>query len=192
MWMLTTQECYFITQTFNMMNYSQDLLEDQDIKNMVMVSLSEKKNELSSLKERYNLLSMYNLQTIQHIDEVAVKKIYERETLEEKIMLLERDIRNIDMALKIHSGIYNIGEYEVLFEKAKQLDMKHVYELTTGEQVKRGNVCCIFHKERTPSMKIYEDSFHCFGCGAHGDVIDFVQKKNNCSHKEALEYLSKV
>ena len=42
-----------------------------------------------------------------------------------------------------------------------------------GLEVNRGNmVCCPFHADRTPSMKLNEDYFYCFGCGAHGDVID--------------------
>ena len=41
-----------------------------------------------------------------------------------------------------------------------------------GLEVNRGNmVCCPFHADRTPSMKLNEDYFYCFGCGAHGDVI---------------------
>ena len=41
-----------------------------------------------------------------------------------------------------------------------------------GLEVNRGNmVCCPFHNDRTPSMKLNEDYFYCFGCGAHGDVI---------------------
>lgn len=39
-----------------------------------------------------------------------------------------------------------------------------------------GFICCPFHKEKTPSCKIYEDSFYCFGCGEHGDIFDFVMK----------------
>lgn len=41
-----------------------------------------------------------------------------------------------------------------------------------------GYICCPFHSEKTASMKIYPDDrgFHCFGCGAHGDVITFVMK----------------
>ncbi len=35
-----------------------------------------------------------------------------------------------------------------------------------------GMVRCLFHEDRTPSMKLYEDHFYCFGCGKHGDVID--------------------
>lgn len=42
-----------------------------------------------------------------------------------------------------------------------------------GLEVKRGSmVCCPFHNDRTPSMKLNEDYFYCFGCGATGDVID--------------------
>ena len=42
-----------------------------------------------------------------------------------------------------------------------------------GLKVGRGDMaCCLFHNDRTPSMKLNEDYFYCFGCGAHGDVID--------------------
>ena len=37
-----------------------------------------------------------------------------------------------------------------------------------------GMVRCLFHEERTPSMKLYEDHYFCFGCGKHGDVINLV------------------
>ena len=45
-----------------------------------------------------------------------------------------------------------------------------------GIRVRRnGMVCCPFHADRTPSMKV-DRRFHCFGCGADGDVIDFVSR----------------
>src|SRR5215218_8273614 len=34
------------------------------------------------------------------------------------------------------------------------------------------NILCIAHDEKTPSMHVYEDHVHCFGCGFHGDVVD--------------------
>ena len=37
-----------------------------------------------------------------------------------------------------------------------------------------GMVRCPFHEDRTPSMKLYEDHYFCFGCGKHGDVINLV------------------
>ena len=38
---------------------------------------------------------------------------------------------------------------------------------------RNGMVCCPFHDDRHPSMKLYEDHYHCFGCQANGDVIAF-------------------
>jgi DNA primase len=51
----------------------------------------------------------------------------------------------------------------------------------------RGFMCCPFHNEKTPSMKIYEKDYHCFGCGEHGDVITFVQKLFNLSFLDTLK-----
>lgn len=43
-------------------------------------------------------------------------------------------------------------------------------------------ICCPFHKDKTPSMKV-DERFYCFGCGATGDVIDFVSEvfRLNCT-----------
>lgn len=44
-----------------------------------------------------------------------------------------------------------------------------------GQRVSRnGMICCPFHNDHTPSMKLNTDYFYCFGCGSTGDVIDFV------------------
>lgn len=48
-------------------------------------------------------------------------------------------------------------------------------------------ICCPFHNEKTPSMKIFEKDYHCFGCGENGDVITFVQKLFNLSFPDALK-----
>jgi DNA primase len=51
---------------------------------------------------------------------------------------------------------------------------------------------CPFHNEKTPSFTVNEDKgfFHCFGCGAHGDVIGFVMRTENLSFPEAVERLA--
>src|SRR5690554_4307932 len=51
---------------------------------------------------------------------------------------------------------------------------------------------CPFHNEKTPSFTVSEDRgfFHCFGCGAHGDVIGFVMKTEGLSFPEAVEKLA--
>jgi len=52
---------------------------------------------------------------------------------------------------------------------------------------------CPFHKEKTPSFSVVEDKgfFHCFGCGAHGDVISFAMQTGNLSFPEAVEQLAR-
>lgn len=62
-----------------------------------------------------------------------------------------------------------------------------------GFSVDRTGFCsCPFHTERTPSMRVYpaDDSFYCFGCGAHGDVIDLVKQLFGLSFKDAVEKLA--
>ncbi len=50
---------------------------------------------------------------------------------------------------------------------------------------------CPFHSEKTPSFTVNEGKgfYHCFGCGVHGDVIDFVMRFANCSFREAVDDL---
>lgn len=55
--------------------------------------------------------------------------------------------------------------------------------------VKHSFMRCPFHADRTPSLKLYGDHFHCFGCGAHGDVIDLTAGLLGCSQVEAARRL---
>lgn len=49
-----------------------------------------------------------------------------------------------------------------------------------------GFIKCPFHKgDNSPSMKIYDDSFYCFGCGASGDIFSFIMRMGGCSFREA-------
>ena len=51
---------------------------------------------------------------------------------------------------------------------------------------------CPFHRERTPSFTVTEEKqiFHCFGCGAGGDVFRFIMLKNNLNFHEAVSFLA--
>ena len=62
---------------------------------------------------------------------------------------------------------------------------------TYGLTVSRnGMTCCPFHKDRHPSLKMNEDYFFCFGCGASGDVIDFTARLFGISLKDAATKLA--
>ena len=50
--------------------------------------------------------------------------------------------------------------------------------------------CCPFHGEKTPSFYVYDDHYHCFGCGAHGDAIGFVMQSQGLQFMEAVNQLA--
>ena len=54
------------------------------------------------------------------------------------------------------------------------------------------NGLCPFHSERTPSFTVFPStkSFYCFGCGAGGDVVTFIMKRENLEYRAALEFLA--
>jgi DNA polymerase bacteriophage-type len=53
-----------------------------------------------------------------------------------------------------------------------------------------GKVCCPFHDDHTPSCHIYDDHYHCFVCGAHGDAIDWLMMVEGMTREQALERLA--
>ena len=52
--------------------------------------------------------------------------------------------------------------------------------------------CCPFHNEKTPSFTVNDQKgfYHCFGCGAHGDVVGFLMSHDNMAFMDAVEQLA--
>lgn len=60
-----------------------------------------------------------------------------------------------------------------------------------GLEINRADfAACPFHPDKTPSLKIYEDHYYCFGCGVHGDVTDFTARLFSISQYDAALKLS--
>jgi len=79
-----------------------------------------------------------------------------------------------------------------LFSEVKHaLDIKYVLEFYGVQFDSKGAALCPLHHEQTPSLKVYADtqSFHCFGCGMGGTVIDFAMKYFRLSSIEAARQL---
>ena len=66
------------------------------------------------------------------------------------------------------------------------LPMKEAVKYYGFEVNRAGFISCPFHKEKTASCKIYENSFYCFGCGEGGDVITFVMNLYRLDFKAAV------
>ena len=77
------------------------------------------------------------------------------------------------------------------FEAVKQsVTVREATQMYGIEVNRSGMACCPFHDDKNPSMKLNEEYFYCFGCGATGDVIDFTARLYNLSPKEAAEKLA--
>lgn len=78
-----------------------------------------------------------------------------------------------------------------IFEAVKTTVAPRMAAEHFGLSVSRnGMVCCPFHDDRHPSMKLYEDHYHCFGCQANGDVIAFTSKLFGITPLEAAQKLA--
>ena len=79
-----------------------------------------------------------------------------------------------------------------IFEEVKRSVTTRQAAERYGIRVGRNGMCrCPFHDDKTPSMKV-DRRFHCFGCGADGDVIDFVSRMESISPKEAALMLART
>lgn len=77
-----------------------------------------------------------------------------------------------------------------IFEEVKNRIDIHTAAEHFGLTVRNGMCSCPAHTDRTPSMKLYSDHFHCFSCGAHGDVIKLTQLILGCSPIDAARRLA--
>ena len=90
------------------------------------------------------------------------------------------------------------GENMISRETIEQVLLRNDAETVIGGYVslKRAGSnlkgLCPFHSEKTPSFTVYpqDNSFYCFGCGAGGDVINFIRKKENLDYPDAVEFLA--
>ena len=76
--------------------------------------------------------------------------------------------------------------FEVVKQSVTAREVAELYGIAVG---RGGMACCPFHDDRHPSMKV-DTRFHCFGCGADGDVIDFTARLYDLSPKGAAEKLA--
>jgi hypothetical protein len=69
-------------------------------------------------------------------------------------------------------------------------DLRHLVAGDLGNHDGSGKWLCPFHAERTGSLHVYEDHFHCFGCGEHGDALTWVLKRHGLSAVEAARRIA--
>lgn len=74
-------------------------------------------------------------------------------------------------------------------EITEMYSMRDIVEQNGFHLNRKGFMKCPFHHDKGPSFKVYNKDFHCFGCGAHGDIFNFIQLLNGVDFKEAFQSL---
>ena len=78
-----------------------------------------------------------------------------------------------------------------LYQKIKSaITVRQAGKLYGMEPNRHGMVCCPFHSDNTPSMKLNDNYYYCFGCGATGDVVDLTAKLFDLNPRQAAEKLA--
>ena len=70
-----------------------------------------------------------------------------------------------------------------------QYPIRDIIQNRYGLRIRNGFVKCPFHRgDNSASLKVYDNTqtYYCFGCGAGGDIFDFVQRMEGCSFKDAF------
>ena len=106
--------------------------------------------------------------------------------------LIQKPINNIITQKVQQNSSTNCKFYETdIFNRVKEmLDIRQTLEYYGLPINNNGFAFCPFHQETTPSFKVYNDSFYCFGCGESGTVIDFVMRYFRVSNIEAVKKLN--
>lgn len=133
----------------------------------IQKSLSEMKSEVPDF-EKSEMRRLYLLGQLRELKKDPTNPRLKKLLLEIKIFT--RKMRGISPEMIVRAREYPITEL-----------IKSV----------RGVAKCPFHSDSTPSMDIRKNFYHCYGCGAQGDVIDLVMKKNGMSFVQAVMYLSR-
>ena len=105
--------------------------------------------------------------------------------IQEQIDELNKHLRILDLPKKIKDGF--IIDINII----KQIPIQNFY---IGKLIKAGQLFkgkCPFHADKRPSFFIYPtNTWHCFGCDAGRDIIDFVMKQQNCDFQTAVKFLT--
>lgn len=118
-------------------------------------------------------------------------RINNRLTIRDEIQKLENTIAKINTYKGRGKKKENYFNFQNKILLARDVSIL-TYAQSKGVEVNRDFARCPFHGDDTPSCRIggrRGNSYHCFGCGATGDVIDFCMKIENCSFKDAVNIL---
>lgn len=139
----------------------------------------------------YEKLKSLNREIIEHIESFSFEDFSKILQVAYHHAVLDNILEEREKIGRAHrSALFSLsGKKQYDIEEVRQVPFEAVLDLC-GLEHKRGWLCCPFHSERTPSFKVNnENKGHCFGCGWHGDVIDFYMDYHEKSFRETVQDL---
>jgi len=160
----------------------------------------EKLKEWQEEKERVSSVAMTKLIIIKEssVDEFS-KWFYVRIVVHlegRELAVITRHINHLKFLLPENENkSCDRREFEVMLEKARAhpiINFAENFGMRLRPAGKRFVSLCPFHNEKTPSFMVYPEtnSFHCFGCGEHGDQINLVMKLHGIDFISAVKLLN--
>jgi len=164
------------------------LIYDDGVGDMLLESIKSLEESREDLVKFIERLKAIGGETCEIFMDMNVRMLDETDKKIKKYKRLLRTHTHMDEIFN-HKSKYNVEELKLI-----PIEDFYAFDKIRKTSKERSTACCPFHVEKKPSFVIYHDSntYHCFGCQAHGDNINFVMKVNNMSFLEACEYLSKV
>jgi hypothetical protein len=177
-------------------NLSQELLKDKETQQLLKEMILEKANRydelLAKIKSQKEIDKLLN----ENITPETIHVIIKSEVAKDEMILLKRDLSVMCYTLNENlNKIPKDTKWKRAYDYATQIvRIEDVINNFLGITNLKRNIKCPFHKDKSPSLKVYTDNnkFVCFGCGARGSPIDFVMQYKNCSFKEAVLYISNL
>ena len=154
-----------------------DVVEDRYRKNAALIhQLYDHLNDFTS--EFFLTFEAYDASEVVYLKRWLKywKRIYEEVT--DKKLLPEPEFED-----------QRFTDYQL--DQAREVPIESMYDGNLRNTYGKLVGLCPFHEEKTPSFTIFtnENKFHCFGCQAHGDAIDFYMKLHNCDFVQAVKDL---
>lgn len=172
-----------------------ELLKDSDMKNLLEKMILDKADYLKLLKQRRDRFLKSNAyeKELKDFAPEFRKMVSDIAGDGAEIQRVEKDLSSMNYALARSNGAEFNEQWELDYHHAtRDVKIARVAAHFLRQDTFKKLIHCPFHTDRRPSFKVYEktNTFHCFGCGAHGSPVDFVMRFQNCGFKEAVKILS--
>lgn len=156
-----------------------------EMKGHVKELLNQKIEQKERIQKLYDLTeSTFS----QKLDERLFEESWFDETLGKTIQSIDKKINTYQRMLATDKPLNSNKITDDDIRRAKEVPMASLID----QPIKRGRILCPFHKERTPSCRIYSDHLYCFGCGKSLDTIGYIMESLGLSFIDSVKYLCKI